>query len=100
MKIKIKKLLLDTGILGQLCHPRKTHNKPIVDWVTKIVAQASAIQLCVPEIADYELRRKFIHLIKKKQADELSLTRLNQLVKTVSIKHKNHQIKANQKIKA
>jgi len=83
-ELKIKKLLLDTGILGQLCHPRKSHNKPVVDWVTKIVTQANGFQLCLPEIADYELRRKFIHLIKKQQVDEISLTRLNQLVKAIA----------------
>ena len=26
-------LLLDTGILGQLCHPSKPTNQPVSDWV-------------------------------------------------------------------
>lgn len=65
-------LLLDTNILGQLCHPKRKVNKPVVDWLERIITQPELLKVYVPAIADYELRRKLHHLIKKKQASEKS----------------------------
>jgi predicted nucleic acid-binding protein len=73
-------LLLDTNILGQLCHPKRKVNKPVVDWLAKIITQPERFNVYVPAIADYELRRKLLHLIKKKQASEKSVQFLNQLI--------------------
>ena len=74
------KLLLDTGPLGQLCHPRKDHNRPITEWLARLLQAADdSFQISVPEIADYELRRKLLHLIDKGQATEKRIQRLDDL---------------------
>lgn len=72
-------LILDTSILGQLCHPAKTTSKPAVEWITQILESGSEDRLFLPEICDYELRRKLIHLIGKGQADQRSIDRLDEL---------------------
>ena len=73
-------LLLDTGILGQLCHPRKKQNRPVTEWLSKLLKQPAQDFLAfVPEIADYELRRKLLHLIAGDQAKVRSIERLNEL---------------------
>jgi len=53
-----KILLLDTGILGLITHPRP--NPEIVHWMERL--QYQDIVLKIPEIVDYELRRKLLHL--------------------------------------
>jgi predicted nucleic acid-binding protein len=76
------KLLLDTGILGQLCHPRQARNRPVAEWLTRLLASGSGdLEVFVPEIADYELRRKLLHLVHKKQASSRSIDRLDDLGK-------------------
>jgi predicted nucleic acid-binding protein len=42
---------------------------------------AERVQVFVPEIADYELRRKLLHLIRKGQASRKSVERLEDLGK-------------------
>jgi predicted nucleic acid-binding protein len=78
--MKKLRLLLDTNLLGQLCHPKTTSHKPLVDWIKSLRKYQHDIQVCVPEIADYELRRKLLHLIKTQKASEKSLDRLNCLI--------------------
>ena len=52
-------ILLDTGILGQLCHPRRRQNRPVTNWLLEILEKhGEYVRVFVPEIADYELRRK------------------------------------------
>lgn len=72
-------LILDTSLLGQLCHPAKATNKPAVEWITRILESGSEDRVFLPEICDYELRRKLIHLIGKGQADQRSVDRLDEL---------------------
>ncbi len=72
-------LLLDTGILGRLCHPRKKENRPVAEWLSQLLMGDDDVQVFVPEIADYELRRKLLHLIAKGQATHQSLDRLDDL---------------------
>jgi predicted nucleic acid-binding protein len=78
------KLLLDTNILGLVCHPNKTFSQPFLDWSTNLLKRPDLFQIYVPAIADYELRRKLIHLIKKKQASEMGLVYLNQFIESTS----------------
>jgi predicted nucleic acid-binding protein len=74
------KLVLDTGVLGQLCHPHGTKNRPVVEWLVGLLRRpGSPIRVFIPEIADYELRRKLIHLIQKDQASQRSIERLDAL---------------------
>jgi predicted nucleic acid-binding protein len=73
-------LVLDTGILAQLCHPHGTKNRPVVEWSVRLLRQVDTpARLFVPEIADYELRRKLLHLIQKGQATIRSIERLDDL---------------------
>jgi predicted nucleic acid-binding protein len=50
-------LMFDTGPLAQLVHP--TFDREIAKWFTAAVAAKQ--RLVIPEIADYELRRKLLH---------------------------------------
>lgn len=53
------KLMLDTGVLGMVCHPRK-HGEVRL-WFRGVLGFRSHTVI-VPEIADFELRRKLLHL--------------------------------------
>jgi len=63
-------VLLDTGSLGKLAHP-KAHPE-LAAWFARLMA--GDITVVVPEIADYELRRNF--LLK---GLDVSIRRLDQL---------------------
>src|SRR4051794_28368858 len=74
------RLLLDTAILGQLCHPGKKTSRPVMEWLAGLLAaEQTDLDVIVPEICDYELRRKLLHLISKGQGDIRSLQRLDDL---------------------
>lgn len=72
-------LLLDTGILGQLCHPSKQTTQPASDWVEAILTSGSDDRVILPELIDYELRRKLLHLRQKGQSSPRSIQRLDEL---------------------
>jgi predicted nucleic acid-binding protein len=73
-------LVLDTGILGQLCHLKPAQNLLVAQWLDALLhREREFIHVFVPEIADYELRRKLLHLIPKGQASPKSLRRLDEL---------------------
>ena len=72
-------LLLDTGILGQLCHPSKQHNLATSNWLRAVLVDETEHRVIVPEICDYELRRKLLHLIAKGQSTQRSIDRLDAL---------------------
>lgn len=66
-------ILLDTGPLGMVSHPRP--NRAVVDWVRTILRSGSEIY--VSEIADYEVRRELLRAGKVKgikRLDELKRT--------------------------
>jgi len=65
------KLLLDTGILGQICHPRK--DADVRAWFRRAVQEHAFL---VSELADYELRRELIRLGAAR-----SLSRLDELTR-------------------
>lgn len=65
------KLLLDTGVVGQICHPRK--HQDVRRWFADAVAQH---ELLISEVADYELRRELIRIGATR-----SLTRLDELAR-------------------
>lgn len=65
------RLLLDTGVLGQICHPRKHHE--VRTWFRRAVRDH---ELLVSEVADYELRRELLRIDSRKSIDRLDeLTR-------------------------
>jgi predicted nucleic acid-binding protein len=60
------RLLLDTGVLGQICHPRKYHD--VRSWVGRAVREHD---LLISEVADYELRRELLRIGSRKSLDRL-----------------------------
>ena len=65
------KLLLDTGVLGQLCHPRK--HTDVRAWFRGAIQEHTFL---VSELADYELRRELLRLGATR-----SLSRLDELTR-------------------
>ena len=65
------RLLLDTGVLGQICHPRK--HADVRTWLRGAV-QAHAVM--ISELADYELRRELLRIGATR-----SLVRLDELAR-------------------
>lgn len=74
------KVLLDTSVLGKLCHPRVEVNRPAAQWLQALLQVEPPVLVCVPEIADYELRRKLLHLISSGRVHAArSLVRLDEM---------------------
>ena len=72
------RLLLDTGVLGRLCHRSRTQYLPVRRRLWQFInAVHSGREVIIPEIADYELRRKLLHLIAKNAGHPESLDHLN-----------------------
>lgn len=55
-------VLLDTGVLGHLCHSHAQKAAASKRKLLDLFATDASLVVCIPEIADYELRRKLIHL--------------------------------------
>lgn len=74
------RLVLDTNVLGKLCHPRPAANRPLVECV-QALALDPRYRLVLPEIADYECRRLLIWRGQFKNVPEAiqSLGRLDEL---------------------
>ncbi|HEU4891518.1 MAG TPA: PIN domain-containing protein [Vicinamibacterales bacterium] len=68
---------MDTGVLGMLVHPAETGEpRECKTWLKQLVLRGASV--CVPEIADYELRRELLRMKSTesiKRLDELN-TRL------------------------
>jgi len=61
-------LILDTGPLGMITHPRE--NEEIKEWFKTQIKNGKKI--IIPEIADYELRRELLRGDKKKGIERLN----------------------------
>ena len=71
----IRRVILDTGPLGQISHAKASStNTEITKWVLEKLA--AGYEVIIPEIADYELRREYV-LNREKMAP--SLARLDAL---------------------
>lgn len=64
-------LLLDTGVLGALLHPRAHIADPVHRRLTALKMANPTLEVSVPEIADYELRRELLRAGKSKSVDRL-----------------------------
>ena len=53
-------VLLDSGPLGRAAHPRADQNKAVRGWLATLVYSGTMVVL--PEIIDYEHRRKMLHI--------------------------------------
>ena len=51
-----KAVMLDSGPLGRIAHPRP--NKEIAEWIERLLD--SGVAVILPEIADYEVRRNLL----------------------------------------
>lgn len=66
-------IVLDTGVLGMLVHPAEAGEpRECKVWLKRLILRGATV--CVPEIADYELRRELLRM-----GSAASLTRLDQL---------------------
>ena len=63
-------MLLDAGPLGMISHPRATAE--IVTWLARLLA--SGVEVMIPEIADYEVRRELLRV-----GSARGIERLNEL---------------------
>ncbi len=63
------KLVLDTGVLGQVCHPRR--HDDVREWLARVVDEHEVL---ISEVSDYELRRELLRLDARR-----SLARLDEL---------------------
>lgn len=76
-------LILDSGVLGLLCHPRREINGPPTAWLAELLTADPDRDVYLPEIADYELRRKLLHLVAVGRTSARSVDRLDQLRATL-----------------
>jgi predicted nucleic acid-binding protein len=76
------RLLLDTNILGRIRHPRGNPEAAMWFQQTATAAAENGDELIIPEITDYELRRKLIHLADYRESSDagISLQRLDFLI--------------------
>ncbi len=60
-------VLLDSGPLGMVSHPRAKAD--IVSWLIRLVT--GGVDVMIPEIADYEVRRELLRAGKRKGVERL-----------------------------
>lgn len=53
-------VLLDSGPLGLVTHPRAEQSREATEWMADLVS--AGVLVVLPEIVDYELRRKMLHI--------------------------------------
>lgn len=57
------RLLLDTNVLGVLCHKNSVQRSRAERLIEEIgLGAAQELRLVVPELSDFELRRKLVHI--------------------------------------
>ena len=58
-------LVLDAGVLSRLCHPNPTQAASIWIRIEQLRTMHPGASFYIPEIADFEVRRKLLHMHKK-----------------------------------
>ena len=66
-------VLLDAGPLGMISHPRPTSE--IVAWLAELIA--AGVEVFVPEIADYEVRRELLRARRTKGVKRLDQLKIS-----------------------
>jgi len=72
--VRFLRLLLDTAVLGEVCHPRKYGD--VRGWLARVVIHH---EILISEVADYELRRELLRI-----GSHHSLARLDELTRELS----------------
>lgn len=81
------KFLLDTGVLGEFCHPNTKKYLPKINLFLDHVEQGKD-GVFIPEIADYELRRELLRFaMRNNQTNSRSLERLDNLVRVYGFEY-------------
>ena len=62
------RLLLDTVVLGEVCHPRKYAD--VRAWLAHAVAHHEVL---ISEVVDYELRRELLRIDSHRSLNRLDL---------------------------
>ncbi len=62
-------VLLDAGPLGMIAHPRPSVE--IVEWLATLVA--AGVEVLIPEVADYEVRRELLRSGRGRGVERLDL---------------------------
>ena len=88
------KLLLDANILTRLCHPTHEENRPLSQWLEKVLGLSGPeVSVCIPEIVDYEVRRGLLHVaLRSGRSMTKSLLRLDLLSDSLEYVPLNTQI--------
>ncbi len=68
------RLLLDTAVLGEVCHPRKYDD--VRAWLARTIVHHDVL---ISEVADYELRRELLRI-----GSHRSLHRLDELTRELT----------------
>ena len=68
-------VLLDAGPLSQAIHPRPEQNRAILRWISEMMMKG--VEVSIPSISDYEVRRKLLHLNKTASIERLDLLKRN-----------------------
>lgn len=72
-------VFLDTGVLGVVTHPRgSTESKECIEWMQDLLKKK--IRVCVAEVCDYELRRKYIQRSAAHEEARVALSKLDSLI--------------------
>jgi predicted nucleic acid-binding protein len=66
-------VMLDAGPLGMVSHPRASAD--IVEWLARLVA--TGVQVVIPEVADYEVRRELLRADRRRGIERLNQLRLS-----------------------
>lgn len=68
-------MFLDTGVLSSVIFPSGQENKECIAWLRSLIA--AGVRVCIPEISDYEVRRKLLHRRATKQLGRLDSLKSN-----------------------
>jgi predicted nucleic acid-binding protein len=75
--VRLVRLLLDTAVVGEICHPRKYDD--VRAWFARA---AAAHEMLLSEVADYELRRELRRELLRIDSRR-SLDRLDELTREI-----------------
>jgi len=62
-------VFLDSGPLGLVVHPKAEKSRPCVEWLLSCLR--AGMRVCLPEIADYEVRRELLRLNSSRALSKL-----------------------------